>query len=378
MKAKQFNCRIAGIAVMLCLFVSLQVSAQKKVACVGNSITYGYDFPSPSTQSYPGQMQVLLGSGWTVGNFGSSGRTMLKNSGYSYWDDRKYRAALTSKPNFVVIELGTNDAKNWLWDSQGAQFKNDYKAMVQSFQKLSTKPEIWAGLLIPGNNLEWGILNSYIKDKVNPQIKEVALEMGLNLIDLYTELDQNKPAWYLADSIHPNVTGAGVIAQKVKEMLVMPKPVAVFAGGKVIAPAAYGYQWYFNGGPVASPAGNQQEMAVTQSGNYKVSVKINASTETWLVSPELNAAPSGMAMAAPMNKTLIYPGPVTDFVYLKSDSLKRNTSYKISDLSGRVVLSGNLSKLNDVGSIDVSSLVPGIYVMLLGNERIRFIKEIKN
>lgn len=127
------------------IFISQSIFAQKtKVSCVGNSITYGYGLSNPSTQSYPSQMQVLLGTvGWQVRNFGDSGRTLLKAGGYSYWDSWAYGQALASNPDYVVIKLGTNDSKRWLWDGNGSKFKSDYHEMIQSFQNLSSKPEIW-------------------------------------------------------------------------------------------------------------------------------------------------------------------------------------------------------------------------------------------
>jgi lysophospholipase L1-like esterase len=218
MKQLKSKCSVVVIALFVCLFFPVLVSAQKqKVSCVGNSITYGYDLSNPSTQSYPGQLQALLGTtNWEVGNFGDSGRTMLKGGGYSYWDSQLYKNALASNPNYLILKLGTNDSKRWLWDSHGSEFKSNYKEMVQSFQSLSSKPEIWICLLIPSEKADWDIFKSYIKDKVNPKIKEIVLEVGLSLIDRYTELDKNRPDWYLADNVHPSVAGAGVIAQKVK------------------------------------------------------------------------------------------------------------------------------------------------------------------
>lgn len=271
------------------LLFSFNVSGQKKtVSCVGNSITYGYALSNPPSESYPGQLQVLLGStDWAIGNYGSSGRTMLKAGGYSYWDDHLYKDALASNPDIIVIELGTNDSKRWLWDSHGAEFKTDYKALIKSFQDLPSKPEIWIGLLIPGENADWDIFNSYIKDKVNPQIKEIAIETGLGLIDLYTELKNNKAAWYLTDSVHPSVAGAGIIAQKVKEMLLMQKPEITIANGKIIAPEGFEYQWYIDGVPVTKALeGKKREMKVREPGMYKVSLKTNAHNETRILSKE--------------------------------------------------------------------------------------------
>jgi len=74
---------VIGAALSLGL---VSARAQITVTCVGDSITAGYGLSSPSTQSYPAQLQTLLGSGYTVKNFGSSGTTALKVSDNSYWN----------------------------------------------------------------------------------------------------------------------------------------------------------------------------------------------------------------------------------------------------------------------------------------------------
>lgn len=50
-----------------------------RVACVGNSITYGMTLADPATESYPAQLQQMLGDGYEVGNFGKSGTTLLRH-----------------------------------------------------------------------------------------------------------------------------------------------------------------------------------------------------------------------------------------------------------------------------------------------------------
>jgi len=361
---------------ILSISVSLHVSAQKhKVSCVGNSITYGYELSNPYSQSYPGQLRVLLGTTeWEVANFGDSGRTMLKAGGYSYWDSQLYKNALASNPNYLILKLGTNDSKRWLWDSKGTAFKSDYKAMVQSFQNLPSKPEIWIALLIPGEKADWDIFNSYIKDKVNPKIKEIALEMGLSLIDLYTELDKNKPEWYLADNIHPSVAGAGIIAQKVKEMLIMPKPEISYTNGKVTAPEGDDYQWYIDGVPVASGDGGKlMEMSVTKTGIYKVSIKLNANNETRVVSMELNISEvTGIDSKKNKYGIKVYPNPASDFIYVQSNNPDANSGYAITDLSGEMVLSGLIKNGSD--KINISMLSSGTYALAVGNEQVKVIK----
>jgi len=376
MKQIKFNWPVTVIALMSCIWLSISVSAQKqKVSCVGNSITYGYELSNPSIQSYPGQLQALLGTTeWEVANFGDSGRTMLKAGGYSYWDSQLYKNALASNPNYLILKLGTNDSKRWLWDSKGTAFKSDYKAMVQSFQNLPSKPEIWIGLLIPGEKADWDIFNSYIKDKVNSKIKEIALEMGLGLIDLYTEMDKNKPEWYLADNVHPSVAGAGVIAQKVKEMLLMQKPEISYANGKVIAPDGDDYQWYVDGKPVSSGNGGKlKEMTATKTGNYKVSVKISANNESRIVSKELNISEvTGTNSKKVLYGITVYPNPASDFVSVQSNNPDTNSGYAITDLSGKTVLSGLIKNSSD--KINISMLSSGTYALAVGNEQVKVVK----
>ena len=95
-----------------------------KIACVGDSITYGYGLSNPSQQSYPAVLQSLLGSQHTVGNFGTSGCTLLKAGDKPYWNDANFSASDAFKPDVVVIMLGTNDAKPQNW-SHKADFSAD-------------------------------------------------------------------------------------------------------------------------------------------------------------------------------------------------------------------------------------------------------------
>ncbi|ULT27085.1 hypothetical protein KUH03_10080 [Sphingobacterium sp. E70] len=44
-----------------------------KVACIGNSVTFGYGLAHPAQDSYPVQLQALLGQEFEVRNFGHSG-----------------------------------------------------------------------------------------------------------------------------------------------------------------------------------------------------------------------------------------------------------------------------------------------------------------
>lgn len=79
--------RTVCLGLWLCLVSS---AAPVKVAFVGDSITEGAGLGSPGTESYPAKLQRLLGSGYTVGNYGVSGRTLLRKGDFPYWKELAY------------------------------------------------------------------------------------------------------------------------------------------------------------------------------------------------------------------------------------------------------------------------------------------------
>ena len=73
-------------------------------------------------------------------NLGVSGRTMMKNGDYPYWNEPQYQQALNSEADVVVLMLGTNDAKTYQWDVQ--EYMKDFKEMANIFLGLDSKPEL--------------------------------------------------------------------------------------------------------------------------------------------------------------------------------------------------------------------------------------------
>ncbi len=58
---------------LLLLFISLPLFSLTpiKVACVGNSVTFGYKLPDRKTQAYPVRLQQMLGNGYDVATLGT-------------------------------------------------------------------------------------------------------------------------------------------------------------------------------------------------------------------------------------------------------------------------------------------------------------------
>lgn len=295
--------RPSAFATLVLAFSLATSAADKIVACVGNSITYGYDLPSE--KSYPTVLDTLLGNGYAVSNFGVSGKTMVRGSNDSYWKQNAYTDALASKPDIVVIELGTNDAKTYIWGTYGKDFKADYLAMIKSFRDLPTHPEVWLTLQPWANNADWSMYDTDIARKVNPLIREVALEAGTHLIDLRAGF-AGHPEWYLADSVHPNAAGAKALATLVANMLKREPPTirlpAVEGGRPEASLNGSGYQWYRNDTLLAGDT--LRTLRSGAIGTYKVSVKIEARTENRLVSapyPQMSSIESPVRRRAPLS-----------------------------------------------------------------------------
>ncbi|MBU2904172.1 prolyl oligopeptidase family serine peptidase [Arenibacter algicola] len=193
-----------------------QETKEIKVACIGNSITFGYGIKDRIKDAYPEQLARMLGEGYEVKNFGISGRTLLSKGNSPYIETQAYKDALAYNPDIVIIKLGTNDSKDFNWVYKD-EFEADYLQLLKSFQNLASKPTIYPCLAVPVYEKGRKISAEIVTNEVNPKIREIAKEQGLKLIDLYTPmLGKGK---LFPDAIHPNGEGAGEIAKIIFENL---------------------------------------------------------------------------------------------------------------------------------------------------------------
>jgi acyl-CoA thioesterase I len=203
----------------LCLlFVATVVQADQpiRVACVGDSITFGAGVEKRNENNYPTVLGKLLGDGFVVKNFGNSGSTLLKNGDKPYWKQGEFKAASEFLPNIVVIKLGTNDSKPQNWKHKD-QFAADLTALVEHFQALETKPKVYLCRPVPVYQDKWGINEKTVHDEVIPLIEKVASEKKLTVIDLHQALSDVKQ--HFPDGVHPNAAGAKLLAEAVHAAL---------------------------------------------------------------------------------------------------------------------------------------------------------------
>ena len=184
-----------------------------RVACVGDSITYGAGIKDRKNHNYPLVLGKSLGEKFEVRNFGVSGATMLKKGDFSYWDRPAFKQATEFNPHVVIIKLGTNDTKPQNW-KHGEEYTADYEAMIDHFASLPAKPRIWLCSPAPVYQTRWGISEKGVVEGVIPQVQTLAKRKGLPIIDLYAALS-GKPEMF-PDKIHPNAAGAKVMAETIE------------------------------------------------------------------------------------------------------------------------------------------------------------------
>jgi lysophospholipase L1-like esterase len=188
-----------------------------RIACIGASITQGVFLSNPEKQSYPGQLQVLLGGSYKIFNFGASGTTLLNGGDNPYINSEQFKSALTSNPDIVFIDLGGNDSKlvnRVHLDS----FQQDYKDLIHSFAALPSHPRIVLLLPIPSFIKDTTqIWDPVIINRIIPHTRQVAYETNLEVVDLHSLLIDKSSL--MPDQIHPDAKGASIIAERLNDLL---------------------------------------------------------------------------------------------------------------------------------------------------------------
>ncbi len=195
------------------LILSFECYAQKiKVACVGNSITYGANVQDREQNCYPAQLQECLGEEYEVRNFGVSGTTALKEGLYSYQKTDAYKHSLEWNPDIVLIKLGTNDA-NERNDRWRGDFEKDYASLVASYAALPSSPRII--LLTPVRCFLPTNQERELTGKILPVINKTAYENGYEVINLHNLFGDKWQKSIFPDKLHPSSTGMSAIAAKI-------------------------------------------------------------------------------------------------------------------------------------------------------------------
>ncbi|MFC5683091.1 GDSL-type esterase/lipase family protein [Flavobacterium sp. MAHUQ-51] len=198
------------------------VFAQKKiikVACIGDSVTAGYLLSDPINESYPSQLQILIGQKYQVKNFGHSGATLLKKGHNPYYKTNEFKNALAFNPDIAIIHLGLNDTDPRNWPNYNDEFDADYNWLIETFKKQNPSIKIYICKLTPIFN-EHPRFKSGTRDwywQIQSHIPNIAKANHVALINLHEPLYNRTDLF--PDALHPTNEGASIIAKTVYEKI---------------------------------------------------------------------------------------------------------------------------------------------------------------
>ncbi len=95
------------------------------MACVGDSIT--------QLSGYPHKLQLMLGTNYSVQNFGVAGATVSLDYKIAYMKQQAFQQAMDFHPDIVLIMLGTNDAN--LEVNNDTDIAYDYTELLRCFRQ---------------------------------------------------------------------------------------------------------------------------------------------------------------------------------------------------------------------------------------------------
>jgi len=203
-----FQIRLLAVA-LVCWFQTGVSLATTNIACVGDSITIG---DSLRGETYPAKLQKLLGTGYSVQNFGVSGTTLLRNGDFPYWNSSAYTPSHgnPTSPDIVIIMLGSNDSKPWNW-VYGTNYVTNYTDLIATYANLPTHPRVL--ICTPPPVFGGGAFSidpSVVANSIAPIVRQLGVSLGREVIDLHALLAGH--AEWFPDNVHPNSRGTTVMA----------------------------------------------------------------------------------------------------------------------------------------------------------------------
>lgn len=347
-QTKNMSRKIINSSVFIVFFMTCMGFGQTiRVACVGNSVTYGAGIEGRATNAYPAQLQNLLGAQYQVANFGFSGATMLKNGHKPYWDKSEFKASQDFAPQIVIIHLGLNDQGNNNWPKHKDEFISDYLDMIAIYKNLPSKPKVIICKMTPtfsGHHwFEEGMRESF--QDIQDKIETIAKTAKVELINLHEPLYRYPE--YFPDHLHPTKQGATVIAQKVYSAIT-----GNFGGLKL--PEYYGENMVFqqNAPLVISGTANANDVITVALNNQNATVKVPENGAWQITLPAMKAGgPYPFKIQSKQSKNIHFKNVYIGEVWLASG--QSNMDFKVREMqSASSVLKDSLHSKIFVFSMD--------------------------
>ena len=237
-QASKFPSKFLALALLLlCLLSPCAVKAQQlRIACVGNSITFGARVDNRDKESYPAVLSEMLKSNdylnYRIKNFGIGGATILRFGTPNLWpliDSLK-----NFKPDIVVIKAGTNETVgkprlNW---EHIDEFEKDYSDYIAEIRKVNPNCKIVIcsplDMVIQTEELSPERITDLTGRRpriweLRKRIKKIANAENTYFLDLTSPFKGKANLMTKKDGVHPNKDGYQYLASLVYDYLVKRK-----------------------------------------------------------------------------------------------------------------------------------------------------------
>jgi lysophospholipase L1-like esterase len=197
---------------------------QIKVACIGDSVTYGFGINGWAKNNYPSQLAEILGEKYHVENFGHSGRTLSNKGDKPYSESKQYELSLEYNADIVVIMLGSNDSKPKNWNGE-LNFIEEYAAFIEKYKEKNPNVEIIIctppkAFFLKGNNKNGETkfdIRPDVLESIRNELRSFALVNGYKCVDIYSVTEYHSE-WF-SDGVHPSAEGASAIAEAIADKI---------------------------------------------------------------------------------------------------------------------------------------------------------------
>lgn len=194
-----------------------------RIACIGDSITFGAQLADRGHHSYPAQLGMLLGEGYLVRNFGVGGATLLREADRPIHTTTPFSEMLEWKPQLAIVILGTNDTcdtpQRPNWQKQGA-LEADASALVSALLDVGVTRILLAApppMCVATAGLSDGRVADLEKRRARlPRIATAFSSVADQVDDVqFLNLDGSLRPHWTSDGVHPNPIGQESIALRV-------------------------------------------------------------------------------------------------------------------------------------------------------------------
>ena len=199
-----------------------------KIACIGDSITFGTGITNRETDSYPAKLQTMLGDGYEVGNFGRGGAYILpanspynlrENKELSYRDTQQYTDSIAFAPDIVLICLGTNDMLSSMVSPEStAEIQSEYEKIINVYKELESVDRVYVlSSILATNNCGSNMLSDGPLQEIQ---KKAAENTGCIFLDTYSLTREFYDTMlHTSDRLHPNDRCTDVLPSAVFSLL---------------------------------------------------------------------------------------------------------------------------------------------------------------